>query len=119
MLVALVAAIPSLHAHVEPFRIVQPEVCSNVSEAPLHLYHRAREAKQCMLRAMYVMPLWMPEITKNAPMAVLEVLQPDAQADFEYLYHLVRFCCSYSGHSKRWPLCAPRQSGAVASDVAV
>jgi hypothetical protein len=36
------------------------------------------------------MPLWVPEITKNAPMAVIEILQPERQSDFENVYELVR-----------------------------
>lgn len=69
---------------------MQPEVCSNIGEASTHIFHRAREAKECALRSMCTMPLWMPEITKNAPMAVIEILQPERQPDFGFLFEVVR-----------------------------
>jgi hypothetical protein len=69
---------------------VQPEICSNIGTAPVELYHRVREAKQCQLHSLCVLPLWMPEITRNAPVAVLEILQPETQPDFESLHELVR-----------------------------
>jgi hypothetical protein len=49
-----------------------------------------REAKQCQLHSLCVLPLWMPEITQKAPVAVLEILQPETQPDFESLHELVR-----------------------------
>lgn len=69
---------------------MQPEICSNISTAPVELYHRVLEAKQCLLHSLCVLPLWMPDITQNAPVAVLEILQPETQPDFESLHELVR-----------------------------
>jgi hypothetical protein len=68
---------------------VQPEICSNISTAPVELYHRVQEAQQCLLHSLCVLPLWMPEITQKAPVAVLEILQPETQPDFESLHELV------------------------------
>jgi hypothetical protein len=69
---------------------VQPEICSNIGTAPVELYHRVLEAKQCLLHSLCVLPLWMPEITTKAPVAVLEILQPETQPNFESLHELVR-----------------------------
>lgn len=69
---------------------VQPEICSNISTAPVELYHRVLEAKQCLLHSLCVLPLWMPEISRTAPVAVLEILQPETQPNFESLHDLVR-----------------------------
>lgn len=66
----------------------RPEICSNISTAPVELYHRVLEAKQCLLHSLCVLPLWMPDITQNAPVAVLEILQPETQPDFESLHEL-------------------------------
>ena len=70
--------------------LVQPEACNSISEASTTMFHRAREAKECALRSMCTMPLWVPEITKNAPMAVMEILQPEYQTDFDFLHEVVR-----------------------------
>jgi hypothetical protein len=70
---------------------MQPEICSNIGNAPIDLYHRVQEARKCLLHSLCVMPLWIPSITVKAPVAVLEILQPDTQPDFETLHILVRF----------------------------
>jgi hypothetical protein len=64
---------------------VQPEVCANISGAPSAVFHRAVAARQCMLHSLCVLPLWVPAISRRAPVAVLEVLQPDPQPDFDLL----------------------------------
>lgn len=83
--------------------LVQPEICSNISTAPVELYHRVLEAKQCQLHSLCVLPLWMPEISQKAPVAVLEILQPESQPNFESLHELVRpsvlLCDVCGGHS--------------------
>lgn len=71
-------------------RCLQPEVCSNMSGAPPELYHRAAAARQCLLHSLCVLPLWLPAVSRQAPVAVLEVLQPDPQPDFDLLYSQVR-----------------------------
>lgn len=68
---------------------MQPEICSNISTAPVELYHRAHEARQCLLHSLCVMPVWIPEVTRKAPVCVLEILQPETQPDFDSLHELV------------------------------
>ena len=91
---------------------MQPEICSNISTAPVELYHRAREARQCLLHSLCVMPIWMPEVTRKAPVCVLEILQPETQPDFDSLHELV---CSRASSVLCFPnalctepLCYPR-----------
>ena len=87
---------------------VQPEVCSNISGAPSNLYHRADAARQCHMHSLCILPLFMPSVTRKAPIAVLEVLQPDPQPDFAILSNIVRSRCALcrvAGHTITAPLC--------------
>eukprot|EP00892_Ulva_mutabilis_P001463 jgi/Ulvmu1/11317/UM074_0032.1 len=70
------------------FHSHRPEICSNIGSAPVEIYHRVREASQCLMHSLCVMPVWIPAITRTAPVAVLEILQPDPQPDFEALHAL-------------------------------
>lgn len=80
----------ALHSHAR-CRCLQPEVCSNISGAPSDVFHRASAARKCMLHSLCVLPLWLPAVSTQAPVAVLEVLQPDPQPDFDQLCIQVRF----------------------------
>lgn len=64
---------------------MQPEVCSNIASAPAAVFHRADAARHCLLHSLCVVPLWLPAVSRQAPVAVVEVLQPDPQPNFELL----------------------------------
>lgn len=68
----------------------QAEICSNIASAPAEVYHRADAARRCLLHTLCVMPIWVAAVSSKAPVAVLEILQPDTQPDFEALHALVR-----------------------------
>jgi hypothetical protein len=69
---------------------VQLEICSDISRIPKDVYHRADAARDCLMHSLAVLPIWMPSISRTAPIAVLELLQPDPQPDFEALCQHVR-----------------------------
>ena len=69
---------------------MQLEVCSDVSRIPPDVYHRAEAARDCKLHSLCVLPMWIPAVSQKAPIAVLELLQPEPQPDFELLCEQVR-----------------------------
>ena len=72
---------------------MQPELTNDVQNFPKDMYLRVQEAQTCGMHSLCVVPLWMPEISRSAPVAILEVLQPDEQPSFDELMAKVR--CSH------------------------